>query len=260
MQFSFDAIGIIHSCFKEKFGIPRQSGLAPDAEAVLELLPPFDRFEAVRELADFSHVWLVFVFHQAMKDDWSPTVRPPRLGGNKRVGVFASRSPFRPNPMGLSAVELVAIEQVQGRLFLRLKGADLVDGTPVLDIKPYVPYADAIADAAGGFATEAPEVTVSVAFSDAVEDFLQNFDDKTVVEKPLSESPSTNSGGEAMPVSADSFRKLIVQVLQQDPRPAYMDGKSSRKSFGMRLYDCDIHWTMEGDCAIVTGIENVSGD
>lgn len=257
MQFSFDAIGVIRSCFKEKFGVPRQSGLAPDAEAVLELLPPFDRFEAVRELADFSHVWLVFVFHQAMKKDWSPTVRPPRLGGNKRVGVFASRSPFRPNPIGLSTVELVAIEQAEGRLLLRLKGADLVDGTPVLDIKPYVPYADSIPDAIGGFAAETPEAVVSVTFSDAVENFFRKFD-----EKPASDAPHPNSlpGGEEMPATADSFRRLIVQVLQQDPRPAYMDGKSPRKSFGMRLYDCDIHWTMEGDCAIVTDIGNISGD
>lgn len=139
MTFSFQPIGVIHSCFKEKFGIPRQSGLVTAAQATLELHAPYDCPEALVELEGFSHIWVTFVFHQSMRDNWKATVRPPRLGGNQRIGVFASRSPFRPNPIGLSAVQLESIDCKDGHCQLQLRGADLLDGTPVLDIKPYVP-------------------------------------------------------------------------------------------------------------------------
>ncbi len=227
----FAPIGIIHSCFKEKFGVPRQSGLVPAAEASLELLPPYDREEALRGLEDFSHVWLLFVFHQATGGNWQPTVRPPRLGGNRRLGVFATRSPFRPNPIGLSAVELGPIERADGRLRIQLRGADLVDGTPVLDIKPYIPYADSIPSARGGFADQAPAATLCVDFTADAEAILQGRDD------------------------AAPLRELIVQVLGQDPRPAYRQVDDGQRLYGMRLYDIDVRWRIEGGLARVVAIE-----
>lgn len=155
-MFQFAPIGVIRSCFRQKFGIPRQPRLVPAARATLELLPSYAQPEAVRGLEGFSHLWLLFVFHGIPAGHWQPTVRPPRLGGNQRMGVFATRSSFRPNPIGLSAVALERIEISAGRVVLHLAGVDVLDGTPVLDIKPYVPYADSIPEAVGGFANEAP--------------------------------------------------------------------------------------------------------
>lgn len=231
MNTQLQPIGIIHSCFKEKFGIPRQPGLAPEATATLELLPPWDREEAVRGLEAFSHVWILFLFHGAAQQGWKPTVRPPRLGGNRRIGVFASRSPFRPNPVGLSAVELGPIERREGRLLLQLRGVDLLDGTPVLDIKPYLPYADSIPDARGGFADQAPEGRIGVAFSAQAEHFL------------------TTLEGEGR-----RLKRLIVQLLEQDPRPAYLENNPRRKEFGMRLFDYNIRWSLADASATVLSI------
>ena len=132
MPVALEPIGIVHSCFKEKFGIPRQAGLVREARATLELLPPFDRPEAVRGLESFSHIWIVFIFHANCRQSWKPTVRPPRLGGNRRMGVFASRSGFRPNPLGISAVELAALRFPDNRVVLDIRGGDLLDGTPVV--------------------------------------------------------------------------------------------------------------------------------
>ena len=146
-------IARIHSDFSEKFGIPRQSGLVEGLRARIVFEPEFRDPEAVRGLEEFSHIWLVWQFSQAVREGWSPTVRPPRLGGNKRLGVFATRSPFRPNPIGLSSVKLLGVEQhpEYGHI-LRVAGADLMDGTPIFDIKPYLPYADSHPEASGGFA------------------------------------------------------------------------------------------------------------
>ena len=237
MEYSLQPIGIVHSCFKEKFGIPRQPGLVPEAEASLELLPPWDRDEALRGIEAFSHLWIVFCFHAANPRQCKPTVRPPRLGGNQRIGVFASRSPFRPNPIGLSAVELAGVERRAGRLLLQLRGVDLLDGTPVLDIKPYVPYADSIADAQGGFAAQAPANELWVSFSASAESLLETLGNR-----------------EAM-----RLKRLIIQVLQQDPRPAYLDDRQQRREFGMRLLDCNIRWTMDGGSAVVLKIEPGNG-
>ena len=147
------AIARVHSDFPSKFGVPRQSGLVEDLTSTLVFEPEFRSEDALRGLEGFSHLWLVWVFHQAAQRDWSPTVRPPRLGGNARMGVFATRSPFRPNPIALSAVRLDGVERTEAwGTVLRLRGADLVDGTPVLDVKPYLPYADCVPDALGGFA------------------------------------------------------------------------------------------------------------
>lgn len=157
MSVTFEPIGVIRSCFREKFGIPRQAGLVAEAPATLEIMAPYNRAEAFRGLAEFSHVWIVFLFHDINRDGWRPTVRPPRLGGNKRVGVFATRSGYRPNPIGLSAVALEKITQESGKLRLHLTGGDFLDGTPVLDVKPYVPYADRLPAATGGFAAAPPQ-------------------------------------------------------------------------------------------------------
>ena len=222
-------IGVIHSCFREKFGIPRQPGLVAEARATLELFPPYSTPEAVRGLEGFSHLWLIFIFHGIAAGQWQPTVRPPRLGGNQRLGVFATRSPFRPNPIGLSAVRLERIECHQGQVTLHLAGVDLLDGTPVLDVKPYVPYADCIADAAGGFAPDAPDSALTVAFSPAAAAFCAAWPE-------------------------GDLRKLITQILQQDPRPAYARNHAALKRYGMKLYDFDLHWELRGDTATVTDL------
>lgn len=234
-SFEFSPIGVIHSCFKQKFGIPRQPGLVSAAQATLELLPPYDCAEAMVELEGFSHLWIVFVFHQAMRDDWSPTVRPPRLGGNRRVGVFASRSPFRPNPIGLSAVRLDGIVERDGKRLLKLSGIDLLDGTPVLDIKPYLPYGDAIADARGGYAPAAPPAPLSVSFSREAEAQIR--------------SAERDHPG---------LLTLIEQVLAADPRPAYQSASSAKKQFGMRLWDYDVQWQVAGNGLLVTGLVSLS--
>ena len=231
--FTFQTIGIIHSCYKEKFGIPRQPGQVPAAKATLELLPPYDREEALEGLEGFSHIWISFVFHQAQREQWKPTVRPPRLGGNKRVGVFASRSPFRPNPIGLSLVELDGISKEKGKLLLHLKGIDLVDGTPVLDIKPYLPYAEALADARGGFARVAPEKVFRVEFS------------------PQAEAQCREKEQEL-----PELRDVIEQLLQHDPRPAYHE--LDDRVYGIRIYDVDLKWQVEEGTIRVISLDAIT--
>lgn len=232
MPFSFEPIGIVRSCFTDKFGIPRQPRLVTAARGRLTLFPPFAREDAFAGLEGFSHLWLVFVFHDCVGAGWNPTVRPPRLGGRRKVGVFASRAPYRPNPIGISAVELVGIEREAGGLSLSLRGLDLLDGTPVLDVKPYVPYADAIPEATSGFAPEAPGKAWNIAFSEESERDLAAAD----------------------PDGALELRLLITQVLQQDPRPGYMDRYPERREFGMRLYDFEVHWRLIDGGALVTKI------
>jgi tRNA-Thr(GGU) m(6)t(6)A37 methyltransferase TsaA len=225
MKYVFQPIGIVHSCFKEKFGIPRQPGLVPAAEGRLEILPPYNREEAFRTLEDYSHLWLVFVFHATLRERWSPTVRPPRLGGNQRVGVFASRSPFRPNPLGLSRVELHGIDYAGPGVNLLLGGIDLLDQTPVLDIKPYLPYTDAITHARAGMAANCQTKPIKLVYSSQAEGFFAGLDQGF----------------------AEHLRLLISQILAQDPRPAYLQHSLTRQSFGMRLYDYDIHWQVSED-------------
>ncbi|WP_455197969.1 tRNA (N6-threonylcarbamoyladenosine(37)-N6)-methyltransferase TrmO, partial [Kaarinaea lacus] len=225
--YQFNAIGVIRSCFREKFGIPRQPGIVMDTVSTLELTPPYNRPEALAELEGFSHVWVIFVFHDALREEWRPTVRPPRLGGNRRIGVFASRSPFRPNPVGLSVVKLDGIECQGDGCVLQLRGADLLDGTPVLDIKPYLPYVDAIPDALGGYASKAPEHRLSVTFSEMAEVQCE--------ERERSGYPG--------------LRRLIEQIVAQDPRPAYVQNNKADEGqrFGMRLYDFDLRLLINGD-------------
>jgi tRNA-Thr(GGU) m(6)t(6)A37 methyltransferase TsaA len=241
-MFQFVPIGIIRSGFREKFGIPRQAGLAPAARATLELLPPYGQPAAVRGLEGFSHVWLVFAFHGIPVGRWRPTVRPPRLGGNRRLGVFATRSTFRPNPIGLSAVKLERITTRQGRVVLHLQGVDLLDGTPVLDIKPYLPYADCLPEATGGFAFEAPTPLAVVEFSPIAATFCARW-------------------------PHGDLRELLIQLLRQDPRPAYERSHLAPRGYGMRLFDCDVRWEMRDAAVYVTeilpepggGAENLDG-
>lgn len=236
-SFQFTPIGVIHSCFKQKFGIPRQPGLVRGARASLELFPPYDCAEAVAELEGFSHVWIVFVFHRVKRDQWRPTVRPPRLGGNRRIGVFASRSPYRPNPIGLSAVRLEGMVEEGGKRLLRLGGVDLLDGTPVLDIKPYLPYGDAIPNARAGYAQGAPAAPLAVSFSDEAE-------------ADIAAAEAAHPG----------LRELIAQLLAADPRPAYQADGSPRSRFGMRLWDYDVQWRMTEEGVRVTGLVQLPPD
>lgn len=234
MKFEFQPVGIIHSCFPEKFGIPRQPGLVKEAHATLELLPPYDRTEALEGLEEFSHLWLIFVFHATQQQAWKPTVRPPRLGGNKRVGVFASRSMFRPNPLGLSVVELERIDTNARPPCLYLKGVDLLDGTPVLDIKPYLSYVDAISITRGGYAADSPEPRLQVRFS-----------------------PEATSQCNRYATDYPQLQALITQLLALDPRPAYYGADETRTDFGMRLLDFEIKWHTEGEMVSVLEIEKV---
>jgi len=225
-SFSFDPIGIVRSPFTDKFGIPRQPRLVSAAEARLELLPPYDREEAFTGLDGFSHVWLIFVFHDDCLDaGWRPMVRPPRLGGRAKVGVFASRAPYRPNPIGISAVAQHGLTRDGSGLALELAGVDLLDGTPVLDIKPYVPYADCVEGATGGFAAIAPPRRWVIRFSAAAEDGIRRHD----------------------PAGRLRLRALIEQVIAQDPRPGYLDRYPDRRRHGLRLYDLDIAWELQRD-------------
>ncbi len=216
--YSLNVIGYVRSCFKEKFGVPRQSGLVPSSPAVLEFVAPYDLIESFDGLEGVSHLWLQFIFHLSLDEPWRTKVRPPRLGGNKRTGVFATRSPVRPNPIGLSVVKLDKIVKKDNGLQLLISGADLVDGTPVLDIKPYVPYADCISDARNDLAEASPHV-IQVSFSEKSEAQISFY-----------------SKAHSMDI-----RELVEQVLQQDPRPAYHKTDVTR-IYGMRLLDFDLKW------------------
>jgi len=212
--FSVSPVGYVRSCFKEKFAIPRQPQLAPAARGVLELMPPFDQGGAVQGLEHVSHVWLLFVFHQVLQDKPRLKVRPPRLGGNQSMGVFATRATHRPNGIGQSVVKLDKVEA--GRLWL--SGIDLLDGTPVLDIKPYVPYADVIGDATNTMASAAP-VLITVEWEVAA--LAQARDHALRLNEPMV--------------------ALIEQCLAQDPRPAYQTPTPERR-YGAQFWDVDVRW------------------
>ncbi|MDF7800986.1 tRNA (N6-threonylcarbamoyladenosine(37)-N6)-methyltransferase TrmO [Pontiellaceae bacterium B1224] len=219
MEINFKPIGIIRSCYTDKFGIPRQPGLVKSATAKLELLPPYNQPEAFRGLEDFSHLWITFVFHQSISNGWKSTVRPPRLGGNERIGVFASRSNFRPNPIGLSVVELKKVDGIS----LTLGGGDFLDRTPVLDIKPYIPYSDSLPDAHGAFAAEPPMPGNSVTFLPEVE---QKFQSLETGERP-------------------NLKQLISDMLSYNPRPAYQNDDPER-IFGTTVFDLEVKWKESG--------------
>ena len=228
--FSLTAIGRIKTPFQEKFGIPRQSGLV-DVPGVVEMLPGYDKPVLFDGLEAFSHIWLSFVFHQSVAQGWRERVRPPRLGGNRRKGVFATRSPFRPNHLGLSVVRLEQIQVEEGRVRLHVRGADLLDGTPVVDIKPYLPYVDAIADATGGFAPHAPATRLQAVFSDRARGQLRVLP----------------GGGE--------LQALIEQLVTLDPRPAYRKEGDEKRVYGMRLSGYNVRWQVSEKWATVLSIE-----
>lgn len=228
-------IGIVHSIFKKKFGIPRQPGLVSEASATIELTPPFNNEQFVRGLEGFSHIWVLFLFHVSADDGWKSTVRPPRLGGKKRVGVFASRSPFRPNPIGLSAVELEKISFKKGKVFLHIKGVDILDGTPVIDIKPYLPYSDSIPDALGGYAATAPERPFEVLFSDEANARI------------LKEKENGH----------DRLRELIIDILSHDPRPGYYTSKHEKANFAISILDFEVNWRVDDEVVIVTEVTDI---
>ena len=216
MEATIQAIARIHSDFPTKFGIPRQSGLVQELRSTIVFEPEFRNPDALRGIEDFSHLWLIWQFSEAVRQDWSPTVRPPRLGGNTRMGVFATRSPFRPNHLGLSCVRLLEVAQTrQYGTVLHVGGADLMDGTPIFDIKPYIPYADAHPDALGGF-------------TDTAGDFLLDVDFPPEL---LSRLP-------------EEKRQAVIGVLSHDPRPSYQ--RSPERVYGLNFAGFDIRFTVEG--------------
>ncbi len=186
-------IAHIHNDFTDKFGIPRQSGLVPEVVSNVVFTESYRNREALRGIEEYSHLWLLWHFSEAQRETWSPTVRPPRLGGNRRMGVFATRSPFRPNPIGLSSVRLLGVEEREGEgVVLRVGGADLKNGTPILDIKPYLAYTDAHPEAIGGFSDAVRDYELTVEFPDALLSRIE---------------PERQTG--------------VIRILRQDPRPAY---------------------------------------
>lgn len=220
-EFVVNQIGIIRSPYKEKFAVPRQPGLVEDGNGELLFLPPYNQVEAVRGLSEFSHLWIIFVFHQTMEGGWRPTVRPPRLGGNTRMGVFATRSTFRPNPLGMSLIELKGIETQGDQVILKLGSLDLVDGTPVVDIKPYLPFADSKPEAQAGFAQLPPAADMPVYFSTLAEQQLQHHQQHY-----------------------PHLRRFITQVLAQDPRPAYRKESASEREYAVWLLEFNVRWRL----------------
>ena len=225
-QHSIKVIARIRSDFPEKFGIPRQSGLVPELRAKIVFEPEFRNADALRGIEGFSHLWLIWQFSAAVRDTWSPTVRPPRLGGNERMGVFATRSPFRPNAIGLSCVKLEGVAQEDGLgSVLIVSGADLMDGTPIYDIKPYLPYADAHPEARGGFAPAAKE-TIRV---ECAPELLESVPERQ--------------------------RAALLGVLAQDPRPQYQDDPA--RVYGMSFGGWDVKFRVRsGTLEVVSLAEN----
>lgn len=235
-SFKFDAIGVIESPYQEKFAIPRQPNLVSAAKGKVVLLGEANNHELVRDIEQFSHLWLLFVFHGTQEQGWKPLVRPPRLGGNVKTGVLATRSTFRPNPIGMSVVKLDKVVTEKKQTILHISGLDLLNGTPIIDVKPYVPYSDAVMNANGGFAQEQPEAALSVVFSEQVKADLIKYKQRDNV-----------------------LALLIEQVLKQDPRPAYKRGKTDDKVYGMSLYDLNIQWQLITlDTVLVLNITQVT--
>ena len=228
-------VGYIRSPYKQKFAIPRQPGLVKAATGEVVFLEAYADPNGLREIEQFSHLWLLFRFHETADQGWTPTVQPPRLGGRERVGVFASRSTFRPNGIGMSVVENLGVEQRGAELILKVGAIDLLDKTPVIDIKPYIPYADALPDARAGYAAMAPVNTWAVDFS---EDAYQQL--------------------EALGDGYPDLKALITGVLEQDPRPAWRQKQPDDKQYGMALYDLNIKWRIDGDWIRVIRIERVA--
>lgn len=235
MHYNIEPIGIIESPYREKFAIPRQPGLVKSAQGSIVMNKEFSSPDFFRGLDSFSHLWLEFIFHENIERGWQPLIRPPRLGGNAKIGVFASRSTFRPNGLGLSVVELIDIHYHNGMTRINIAGLDLLHGTPIIDIKPYLPYADAISNARGSYAHAAPEQVAVIEFSRAAQQTLL-----------------------ALKSRYPNLQTFISDVLQQDPRPAYHKNSASDRVYGMQLYDLNINWQVKGEVHVVTSITPIS--
>ena len=224
MDVTIQPIARMRSDFASKFGIPRQSGLVEELRSTIVFEPEYRNPDALRGIEEFSHLWLIWQFSEAVRQDWSPTVRPPRLGGNTRMGVFATRSPFRPNNLGLSSVRLLGVEQTKDfGMVLHVGGADLMDGTPIFDIKPYIPYGDCHMDATGGFTDRAGEFLLDV-------DFPRELLEKLPPDK----------------------REAAKAVLSHDPRPSYQ--RNEDRIYGMTFAGQDIRFTVREDTLTVTEV------
>ena len=218
-------IARIYTPYKEKFGIPRQSGIADSITSKIVFEPKYRRREALVGLSGYSHIWVIWNFSESEREEFSPTVRPPRLGGNKRVGVFATRSPFRPNPIGLSSLRLVKIEETENEgTVLYVKGADMLNGTPIYDIKPYLPFTDSHPDAKAGFAEEVFDYEIKVEFP---ENLLSKI--------------------------SEELREPLKKILSEDPRPSYK--KDSEKEYGMLFSDYEIFFVVKEQILTVTRVE-----
>ena len=213
-QITIKPIARMRSDFPTKFGIPRQSNLVDELESTIVFEPEFRNPDALRGIEGYSHLWIIWQFSEAVRQEWSPTVRPPRLGGNTRMGVFATRSPFRPNNLGLSCVKLVCIEQSAEGTVLKVSGADLMDGTPIFDIKPYIPYSDSFPEALGGFTDNAADFLLSVDFPSHL----------------LEQLP-------------ENKRQAAVGVLSHDPRPSYQ--RKPDRIYGLNFAGFDIRFTVQ---------------
>ena len=220
-------IAHIHTDFTSKFGIPRQSGLVDELEATIIFEPEYRVPEALRGIEEYSHIWLLWQFSECADKEWSPTVRPPRLGGNKRMGVFATRSPFRPNPVGLSSVRLMGTEKTEKYgIVLRVAGADLLDGTPIYDIKPYLPYVDSHPEASNGFALYEKEGGLTVEIPDEIIDMIP-----------------------------ESKRNALKGVLAQDPRPGYQNEPG--RLYGIDFAGFNIRFTVDENILAVVSAEQI---
>jgi tRNA-Thr(GGU) m(6)t(6)A37 methyltransferase TsaA len=227
MEATVQAIAYMHSDFPTKFGIPRQSGLVEELRSTIVFEPEFRNPDALRGIEGYSHLWLIWQFSEAVQETWSPTVRPPRLGGNTRMGVFATRSPFRPNSLGLSCVKLIGVEQTADHgTVLHVAGADLMDGTPIFDIKPYIPYGDAHPEATGGF-------------TDTADDFLLKVD-----------FPET-----LLSLLPEDKRSAALGVLSHDPRPSYQ--RKPGRVYGLSFAGFDIRFTVEEDTLHVVEVRSL---
>lgn len=219
MKNELKVIARIETDYKTKFGIPRQSGLV-DLEALIVFEPEYRNDDALRGIEEFSHLWIIWNFSLAERDEWSPTVRPPRLGGNKRMGVFATRSPFRPNPIGLSSVKLLGTVKTEKGLCLRVSGADLMNGTPIYDIKPYLPYTDSHPDAVGGFA-----------------------------DQKLNDNLKVNFPNELLMLIPENKKSALLELLSEDPRPHYIS--NSDRVYGFEFADFEIKFKVENNVLTV---------
>ena len=226
-QVPIQIIARMHSDFATKFGIPRQSGLVEELRSTIVFEPEFRNADALRGIEDFSHLWLIWQFSEDVRSEWSPTVRPPRLGGNTRMGVFATRSPFRPNHLGLSSVKLLGLEHTeQYGTVLHVGGADLMDGTPIFDIKPYIAYGDSHPEAKGGFTDTASDFLLQVDFPEAL-----------------------------LALLPEEKRAAALGVLSHDPRPSYQ--RKPGRVYGLTFAGFDIRFTVENDVLTVTEIRAI---